>query len=247
MNDISIKTSDPLSVKKQADERDMKLRKACRDFESVFTYEILKNMRNSVEKCDLFHGGQAEDIYQSMLDQQLAKNMAGKGPNSIANMLYQQLKHLDQMEGNGDIVSDNDKSLPVWPLNGRISSSFGWRKDPFTGKKKFHDGIDLAAKEGTDVKAAMAGKVLVTDDQSGYGKVVVLDHGHGFTTLYAHNSDVLVKTGDWVKKGSTIAKVGSTGRSTGPHLHFEVRKDGKRLDPEKFLKVDQAHMDNTAV
>ncbi len=240
MNDIAIKTSAPLSVKKQADERDMKLRKACRDFESVFTYEILKNMRNSVEKCDLFHGGQAEDIYQSMLDQQLAKNMAGKGPNSIANILYQQLKHLDQLEGNGNTVIDNDKSLPEWPLNGRISSSFGWRKDPFTGKKKFHDGIDLAAKEGTNVKASMAGKVLVTDDQSGYGKVVVLDNGHGLTTLYAHNSDILVKTGDWVKKGSTIAKVGSTGRSTGPHLHFEVRKDGKRLDPEKFLKVHQA-------
>jgi murein DD-endopeptidase MepM/ murein hydrolase activator NlpD len=132
-------------------------------------------------------------------------------------------------------------------LSGRISSSFGWRKDPFTGKKKFHDGIDLAAKEGTNVKASMAGKVLVTDDQSGYGKVVVLDNGHGLTTLYAHNSDILVKTGDWVKKGSTIAKVGSTGRSTGPHLHFEVRKDGKRLDPEKFLKVHQAYIDNTDV
>ena len=83
----------------------------------------------------------------------------------------------------------------------------------------------------------MAGRVQITDDQKGYGKVVVLDHGHGFTTLYAHNKDINVKTGDWVTKGATIAKVGSTGRSTGPHLHFEVRKDGKNLDPESFLKT----------
>jgi len=83
----------------------------------------------------------------------------------------------------------------------------------------------------------MAGRVQITDNQKGYGKVVVLDHGHGFTTLYAHNSDIMVKAGDWVTKGAAIAKVGSTGRSTGPHLHFEVRRDGERLDPEKFLKI----------
>ena len=237
MSDISIKTTDPLAIKKQLDERDQKLRKACTEFESVFTYEMLKSMRNSIEKCDLFHGGQAENIYESMLDQELSKNMAGKGKNSIGELLYQQLKHMDQITGSAGIPGSSDSSLPIWPLKAEISSSFGWRKDPFTGKKKFHEGIDIAAKEGTDVKAAMAGRVRITDDQKGYGKIVVLDHGHGFTSLYAHNKDILVKTGDWVAKGSTIAKVGSTGRSTGPHLHFEVRKDGERLDPEKFLRI----------
>ena len=237
MSDISIKSGNSFPIKNPANERDKKLKEACKQFESVFTYEMLKTMRNSVEKCDLFSGGQAEEIYQSMLDQELSKNMAGRGKNSIANQLYQQLKQIDKMNGNPDAGISNEKGLPVWPLEGRISSAFGWRKDPFTGKKKFHDGIDLAAKEGTDVKAAMSGRVQITDDQRGYGKVVVLDHGNGFTTLYAHNEDVLVKSGDWVTKGSTIAKVGSTGRSTGPHLHFEVRRDGKYLDPEKFLKT----------
>ena len=238
MNDISIKSGNSLPVKNLAEERDKKLREACKQFESVFTYEMLKSMRNSIPKCDLFSGGQAEEIYQSMLDQELSKNMAGKGSNSIANILYQQLKHIDdKMNGNISPGKTNDSSLPVWPLEARVSSSFGWRKDPFTGNRKFHEGIDLAAEEGTDVKAIMAGRVQITDDQKGYGKVVVLDHGHGFTTLYAHNKDINVKTGDWVTKGATIAKVGSTGRSTGPHLHFEVRKDGKNLDPESFLKT----------
>ena len=237
MNDISIKSGNSSPVKNPAEERDKKLKEACKQFESIFTYEMLKSMRNSIQKCDLFSGGQAEEVYQSMLDQELSKNMAGNGSNSIADLLYQQFKQMDDISGNRDTGSTNDKSLPVLPLKARISSSFGWRKDPLTGQKKFHDGIDLAAKEGTDVKAVMAGRVQITDNQKGYGKVVVLDHGHGFTTLYAHNSDIMVKAGDWVTKGAAIAKVGSTGRSTGPHLHFEVRRDGERLDPEKFLKI----------
>lgn len=237
MNNISIKSGNPLPVKNTAEKQDRKLKEACKQFEAVFTYEMLKSMRKSIQKCNLFSGGQGEEIYQSMLDQELSKKMAGGGSNSIANILYQQLKNIDEAGRNAEVINSNDKSLPVRPVEARISSSFGWRKDPFTGKKRFHDGIDLAANEGTDVKAVMAGKVRITDDQKGYGKVVVLDHGQGFTTLYAHNKDILVKAGDWVTKGSSIAKVGSTGRSTGPHLHFEVKRDGKNLDPEKFLKL----------
>jgi murein DD-endopeptidase MepM/ murein hydrolase activator NlpD len=138
----------------------------------------------------------------------------------------------------GTINRVKEKGIhPELPLDGRVSSSFGWRNDPFTGKRKFHSGMDLAANEGTDIKAVLAGRVQMVDNQKGYGKVVVIDHGNGYTTLYAHNSDINVKSGDWVQKGSTIAKVGSTGRSTGPHLHFEIRKDGQRLDPEKFFKI----------
>ena len=236
MDDITIKSALPSSVKKTASDAEKKLRRACEEFESVFTYEMLKSMRKGIEKCDLFSGGQGEEIYESMLDQELSKNMAGKGSNSLSEMLYQQLKGIagipdDSGEGT------KDTSLPVWPVkNARVSSSYGWRKDPFSGNDKFHHGVDLAAGRGTEVKAAMSGKVQITDNQNGYGKVVVLDHGQGFSTLYAHNDDILVKAGDWVTKGTAIAKVGSTGRSTGPHLHFEVRRDGKQLDPEEFLK-----------
>jgi murein DD-endopeptidase MepM/ murein hydrolase activator NlpD len=239
MKDITIKSPDQPSALKNPDKKDAKLKKACVDFESVFTYEMLKSMRKSIEKCDLFHGGQAEEVYESMLDQELAQNMAGKGSNSISDVMYNQLKKIYQLTEQAETASSVGQDIsknPVWPLNAKVSSSFGFRKDPLTGKKKFHEGMDLAAKEGTDVKAVMAGRVQIVDDQKGYGKVVVLDHGQGYTTLYAHNSDITVKTGDWVQKGSTIAKVGSTGRSTGPHLHFEVIKDGQKLDPEEYLK-----------
>lgn len=245
MKDISIKSSDQPSALKPADQKDAKLKKACVDFEAVFINEMLKSMRKSIEKCDLFHGGQAEEVYESMLDQELSQNMAGKGSNSISEMLYNQIKNIHQLTEEAetamtpesiDKTRETSSTHSELPVDGRISSSFGWRKDPFTGKRNFHAGMDMAANEGTDVKAVMAGRVQMVDNQKGYGKVVVLDHGDGYTTLYAHNSDIPVKAGDWVTKGSTIAKVGSTGRSTGPHLHFEVRKDGQRLDPENFFK-----------
>ncbi|MEW6669195.1 MAG: peptidoglycan DD-metalloendopeptidase family protein [Thermodesulfobacteriota bacterium] len=225
----------------KADE-DQKLRKACREFESVFTYELLKGMRRTVEKCDLFHGGQGEEMYESLLDQELSKTMAGIGPRSLASILYLQLKK----EGRAEIMEGSDpmawKELerPAAPINamqgGAVSSTFGWRKDPFSGEDRFHYGVDFAASEGTPVRAPMPGKVLLAGYRAGYGNLVVLDHGHGLTTLYAHNRENTVSEGDWVRQGTPLAKVGSTGRSTGPHLHFEVRKDGRQLDPLAFLR-----------
>lgn len=228
MGDMKIHIADHLPDSKPLDRKDHELKKACREFEAIFTYQLLKSMRRSVDKCDLFHGGQGEEIYESLLDQELAKKMAGQGSNSLAEFLYRQLRAdaPDKPLGSG---------APQWPLTSAISSGFGWRKDPFTGENRFHYGIDLASEEGTPVKATMSGTVLISDTQAGYGNRVVLDHGHGFVTVYAHNRNNLVKPGDWVKKGSTVAEVGSSGRSTGPHLHFEVRRHGKHLNPFHFL------------
>jgi murein DD-endopeptidase MepM/ murein hydrolase activator NlpD len=125
-------------------------------------------------------------------------------------------------------------------VQAEISSGFGRRKDPFSEENKFHYGVDLAAESGTPVKAALAGRVLVSEYQEGYGNMVLLDHGNGFSTLYAHNQENNVQEGAWVAKGELISKVGSSGRSTGPHLHFEVRKNGQYLDPTEFLPVEQA-------
>lgn len=118
---------------------------------------------------------------------------------------------------------------------GWISSGFGRRTDPFTGKKKYHRGIDFAGKAGSEVLAVAAGVVIASERQSGYGNVVEIRHADGYVTHYAHNRENLVKVGDWVEKGEPIAILGSTGRSSGPHVHFEVRRNGKVVNPTRFV------------
>jgi murein DD-endopeptidase MepM/ murein hydrolase activator NlpD len=127
------------------------------------------------------------------------------------------------------------------PVNvGYNSSSFGRRVDPFTGRTAFHEGLDFTAAVGTPIYAAAGGVVTVSEHMPDYGKIIKISHGSGLETRYAHASELLVKVGEVVKKGQVIAKVGSTGRSTGPHLHFEVRRDGAPLDPRKFLQRSAA-------
>jgi murein DD-endopeptidase MepM/ murein hydrolase activator NlpD len=123
-----------------------------------------------------------------------------------------------------------------WPLSGRLSSRFGIRRSPFGNFREFHDGIDIASHRGAIITAAGAGRVVFRGWKAGYGLTVIIEHGHGYTTLYGHNSSVLVKAGQTVKKGAPIARVGSTGRSTGPHLHFTVFRNGKPVDPLKILQ-----------
>lgn len=218
-----------LPEQSEATQRDRKLRKACKDFESLLTYQLLRSMRKTIDKSELMHGGQGEEIYQSLFDMEMSKNMADIGPNSLARLLY------DQLKGRGGVAPDIPEKAIPWPVTGRLSSGFGWRQDPFTGKKRFHDGADIAAPPGTSIRAVLSGKVTFNGIKKGYGNVIILDHGHGLNTLYAHNSRNLAPVGSVVQAGSVIAEVGSTGRSTGPHLHFEVRKDGKVLDPMAFL------------
>lgn len=117
------------------------------------------------------------------------------------------------------------------------SSSYGWRLDPFNGHKAFHEGLDFSAAAGTPIYAAAGGIVSTAEQTPDYGKIVKIDHGSGLETRYAHASLLVVKAGDRVEKGQKIAEVGSTGRSTGPHLHYEIRLDGNALDPRKYLKA----------
>jgi murein DD-endopeptidase MepM/ murein hydrolase activator NlpD len=116
------------------------------------------------------------------------------------------------------------------------SSSYGWRVDPFTGKMAFHEGLDFMAAMGSPIYAAATGIVRAASNTPDYGKLIKVDHGSGLETRYAHASAILVKVGDRVKKGQLIGRVGSTGRSTGAHLHFEVRLKGIPLDPRKYLQ-----------
>jgi murein DD-endopeptidase MepM/ murein hydrolase activator NlpD len=126
-----------------------------------------------------------------------------------------------------------DTQKPI--ASARITSHFGHRHDPFGKGDVFHRGIDMAAPVGTPVQAVADGTVIRANTDRTYGKVVVIDHHNGYRTLYAHASALLVKAGQRVKVGQTIAKVGSTGRSTGAHLHFEIHRDGERVDPMPYL------------
>lgn len=119
---------------------------------------------------------------------------------------------------------------------GWISSPYGKRKDPFTGKKAFHRGVDIAGKKGSDVFAVAAGVVTEAGKKSGYGYLVEIRHVDGYVTRYGHNDKIIVKTGDLVSKGQVIGSMGSSGRSTGPHVHFEIARNGKSINPSKYLR-----------
>jgi septal ring factor EnvC (AmiA/AmiB activator) len=154
----------------------------------------------------------------------------------------------------GDQLTDRDRQLGVLEdllLNrklrnevhpegrpvtaGYISSRFGKRTDPFTGRQAVHKGIDFAGRAGSDVIAVASGIVIWSGKRSGFGQLIEIDHGNGLVTRYAHNADNLVSVGDMVKRGEVIARMGKTGRATGPNLHFEVLRDGRQVDPLAYI------------
>lgn len=155
----------------------------------------------------------------------------------IKNQLDLQEKELDELLAKVNNDKAYFRSLPnQWPTSGEISSYYGWRKSPFGGRSEsFHDGIDIANDSGTKVCAAADGQVVFAGWQPVYGRTILIEHGHGFTTKYAHNSALLVEEGDRVKKGQVIARMGTSGRSTGPHLHFSIMKWDQTLDPLIYL------------
>jgi murein DD-endopeptidase MepM/ murein hydrolase activator NlpD len=123
----------------------------------------------------------------------------------------------------------------AWPVHGRISGRYGYRIHPVWRRRMMHTGLDIAAHTGTPIRAALDGRVTFVGWKGGYGRTVIIEHPNGYETLYGHCSKILVSRGKTVKRGEEIAKVGSTGVTTGPHVHFEVKKNGKRINPEKVL------------
>ena len=139
---------------------------------------------------------------------------------------------LEKLEGQRSLLA----STPALrPAEGWITSRFGYRQSPFTGRKEFHKGYDIANRKGTAIMATADGVVSFVGKKGGMGNVIVIDHGHGMLTRYAHLSKSLKKRGEKVKRGDIIAQMGSSGRSTGPHLHYEVRLNGVAVDPGKYM------------
>jgi murein DD-endopeptidase MepM/ murein hydrolase activator NlpD len=230
-------------------DRERELKKAAAEFESLFLNQMLKTMRKTIEKSELFHGGRGEEIYTSMLDEELSKSMAGAGGIGLGDVLLRQLAGSETSSAPGPGAAPAPGALGKvraymsqglkWlrrPIDGLVSSVFGPRKDPITGEAGFHHGMDIAAPEGTPIYPAAPGRVAFSGEIKGYGNVVDVEHGDGFVTRYAHTQKNIVKQGDAVDTSGPIAYVGSTGRSTGAHLHFELLKDGESVDPGDYIR-----------
>lgn len=154
--------------------------------------------------------------------------------SSLIDDREQQLSVLNALLGDRKIQSAT--FVAGRPIErGWMSSRFGYRNDPFNGKVAWHDGVDFAGKDGSNIVAVAAGVVTWADDRYGYGNLVEINHGNGYVTRYAHCKELLVNVGDVIKKGDIVALMGSTGRSTGPHVHFEVLHRGESVDPAKFI------------
>lgn len=158
--------------------------------------------------------------------------------DDLAHQIRDRERQLSVLES---LISTRNLSQQIVPggrpvMKGWISSYYGHRTDPFTGRKAFHRGVDFAGPAGSEVVAVASGVVTYAKERLGYGMTVEINHGGGYVTRYGHNQQVLVAAGDTVQKGQSIALIGSTGRSTGPHLHFEVLRRGQAVDPMSFVR-----------
>ncbi len=202
---------------------------------------IIANIEKKNEQDGLFGigGSIPEDI--------VAQIPLSKKHNSLMREMHEQINQLDLAtvnQNNGfeslfKYIKEQQNILAstpaIRPATGWTTSRFGYRISPFTGRREFHKGFDIANRKGTPIIATANGTVTFTGKKGSYGNIVVIDHGHGMVTRYGHNDKILVKRGDKVKRGDTIALVGNTGRSTGPHVHYEVHLNGIPVNPEKYI------------
>jgi murein DD-endopeptidase MepM/ murein hydrolase activator NlpD len=209
-------------------------------------------LRQLLASSGAFKGGSGagEQMHAEMFMEALADAVSQSGGLGLAKVLE---SNIGGQEAGSDKFSDapneaprSATDAPASPkLPGTVSSGFGMRSHPIDGVQKFHTGIDLRGKEGTPILAAEDGVVRSAGTRGGYGNAVEIDHGNGVTTLYGHASELGVKPGDHVQKGQEIGEVGMTGHATGPHLHFEVRVEGKPVDPKGALKAYGIRADNS--
>jgi len=200
-------------------------KEAAIQFEAMFTRMLLKEMRETMPEDGMFSSKEMS-MFMGMLDEQMAEDIARQGGLGLAKSLE------SYMQTSTETTAPKRDRMPV---KGQITSGFGNRRDPIKGVHRHHDGMDIAAPEGTPIRSIRGGEVSFSGKRGGYGNVVIVDHGNGLTTRYAHCRDLSVKSGDKVFPGTILGSVGSTGRSTGPHLHLEARRNGNAVDPETLF------------
>jgi murein DD-endopeptidase MepM/ murein hydrolase activator NlpD len=239
--------------------RDSELKKASQEFESIFIAYLLKVMRDTIEESGLTEGGFGKGIYTELFDQEMSRGVAQHGALGIADMIYKRLSAVAPVPGAEGVTKPGAEGSPnpsptfpsplespskeleseipdfKLPVQGPVSSGFGVRTDPFSHQPRLHQGIDIAAPAGMEVRAARGGEVVFAGLDRNYGNTVVIQHAEGFQTRYAHLGATSVKAGDIVSDEQLLGVVGSTGHSTGPHLHFEVSRYGERIDPRPAM------------
>lgn len=214
---------------------------AAREFEAMFLQQMLQQMRRSMLSEDVKEEGLGAGTMTDTMDGELSRHLAGQSGGLYDVLVRAFSSQLGSSPAVTPAAAPVAASAPA-PASlaspaalelpaGRISSQFGWRNDPLTGASRFHNGVDVAAAYGTDVSSAAAGRVVFAGVQGGYGQTVVLEHDGGVQTRYAHLSHIAVSAGDTLDRGSLVGRVGSSGRSTGAHLHFEVLEGGRPVDP----------------
>ena len=226
-------------------DKDEKIKRIAIQFEQILLENLLKEAfkeEDNNESSKIF--GNSFNALKDFKTMMLSQYFSESGGLGYQEVIERQIKekllsdnnspNIKRIKESMNFIEDGELELPIPPT--KITSPFGYRTDPIDGKRRFHAGIDLRAKIGTPIKSVMSGEVIYSGWKKGYGNIIVIRHKNGIETKYAHNSKLLVSRGDRVNAGDTIALSGSSGRSTGPHLHFEVVKDGKPINPLIFLK-----------
>lgn len=207
-----------------------------KQIETVFLNEFLRIMMEQTS----FGKDRTVSTYMPYITSEIARSITERGIGVSDFFLKTPLAGIRDAKSGTKAHGLEQNPLP-WdgklklPAVGKVTSRYGLRHDPIDGRLRQHNGIDIAMPEGTPVASAAPGRVVFSGFSSGYGNCVIVEHENGLTSLYAHNSVNLVKTGDVVDKNRILALSGSTGRSTGPHLHFEVRRDGLSVDPASMI------------
>jgi murein DD-endopeptidase MepM/ murein hydrolase activator NlpD len=212
--------------------------KVARDIEGLFFQILTKELQRSLPKDSWLGSGPGAQMAGDLFSQAIAQQASGAMDLGLASRLRSQLG----LPESSPVIMPAFSGAPGrMPVDGNITSGYGFRRDPIAGDRRFHHGVDIAAKQGRPIVSVSDGVVMFAGHRGGYGRMVRVRTDNGTEFIYAHCRQLSVQPGDRVRSGMNLGEVGSTGRSTGPHLHFEVRYKGASVDPRPWLGTGGKH------